>query len=128
MKIKLFTTVFVLLLSALAVQAQKKTEMNSKEIYSLLKKDPKLIVLDVRTPEEFSAGHIKGAINIDVYQQNALTRINKLDRNANYVVYCRTKNRSGVVVEHMMKNGFKTIYHMMDGYSGWSQNKLPVEK
>jgi rhodanese-related sulfurtransferase len=87
-----------------------------------------LIVLDVRTTDEFASGHIKGAINIDIHQPDAKDQINKLDHNAKYIVYCRTKNRSGIVVTHMLQNGFKNIYQMMDGIVGWNQNNLPLSK
>jgi phage shock protein E len=110
------------------LNAQTKMEVNSIQVDSILKTDSKLIVLDVRTRGEFTEGHVRGAINIDFHQPDALDRINKLDKNAKYIVYCRTKNRSGIVVNNMVQNGFKTIYQMMDGIVGWNMNKLPVEK
>jgi rhodanese-related sulfurtransferase len=129
MKIKHFFSIIVFLFFAFAsINAQTKTEVTSTEVNTMLQKESKLIVLDVRTPAEFASGHIKGAINIDVHQPDALDQINKLDRNAKYIVYCRTKNRSGVIVNHMLQNGFKNIFQMMDGMVGWNQNNLPVIK
>ncbi len=86
-----------------------------------------MIILDVRTPAEFNQGHLKGAMNIDFHQAGYMDRINTMDKNARYLVYCRTKNRSGVVVSEMEKSGFKNIYQMTDGFTGWSMNGLPVE-
>jgi rhodanese-related sulfurtransferase len=94
----------------------------------MLQKGSKLIVLDVRSPEEYTDGHIKGAINIDIRQDDAFGKIDKLNRNAKYIVYCRTNHRSGIAVDHMMKSGFKNVYQMMDGFPGWAANKLPVQK
>jgi rhodanese-related sulfurtransferase len=129
MKTKIIIQMLLLLFFTLTtLNAQNKMEVTSTEVDSLLNKNSKFIVLDVRTPEEFADGHVRGAINIDVHQTDALDRINKLDKNAKYIVYCRTKNRSGVVVNNMMQNGFKTIYQMMDGIVGWNLNKLPVVK
>jgi rhodanese-related sulfurtransferase len=108
--------------------AQQITPVTSTETVSLLEKEKSIIILDVRTPEEFSAGHLNNAVNIDVHQPDALAQINKLDKNAKYLVYCRTKNRSGVVVNNMIQNGFKNVYQMTDGYSGWSSNGLPFTK
>jgi rhodanese-related sulfurtransferase len=114
--------------TVLSLHAQTVKEINSSEVGTMLQKNNKIVVLDVRTPGEFISGHIKGAINIDVHQPDAMERISKLDKNATYLVYCRTKNRSGAVVNHMRQNGFKNIVQMMDGMVGWNQNNLPVEK
>ena len=129
MKIKLFTQIMVLLFTSLTViNAQKKIEMNSKEVNTMLQKDKKMIVLDVRTVDEFKEGHLKGAINIDIRQPDALSKIDKLDHNAKYIVHCRTNKRSQIAVDHMTKNGFKIVYQMMDGITGWNQNELPLVK
>lgn len=129
MKIKLFIPIIVLLFSSLTViNAQKKVEVNSKEVNTMVQKDKKLIVLDVRTADEFKEGHLKGAINIDIRQPDALSKIDKLDHNAKYIVHCRTNHRSQIAVEHMVQSGFKTVYQMMDGFSGWNENKLPLVK
>lgn len=129
MRIKLLLpAIFLMLSSFIGVQAQNKIEVNSKQANAQLQKDKKIIVLDVRTPEEFNQGHIKGALNIDVYQSDAISKIDKLNKNTKYLVYCRTRNRSGYVVEHMMKSGFKNVYQMVDGFPGWEVNKLPVQK
>jgi phage shock protein E len=129
MKTKLFIQFIVLLLSSFTIiHAQKKIEVNSKDVKTMLQKDNKLIVLDVRTADEFKEGHIKGAINIDIRQPDALSRIDKLDRNGKYIVHCRTNHRSQTAVDHMVQKNFKTIYQMMDGITGWNENGLPLEK
>jgi rhodanese-related sulfurtransferase len=129
MKIKFLIPVLFMLLSTFtALEAQTKKEVNSKQASVLLQKDSKLIVLDVRTPEEFKEGHIKGAINIDIRQEDAFSKIDKLNRTAKYLVYCRTNHRSGMAVDHMMQSGFKNVYQMMDGFPGWAANKLAVQK
>lgn len=122
---KTFFTTILLLFSFIALNAQIK-EVNSKEVASMIKKDNKWVVLDVRTADEFNARHIKGAINIDIRQPDALRKIDKLDRNARYIVHCRTNHRSKIAVDHMVQSGFKTVYQMMDGMNGWDENKLPV--
>ncbi|MDD4970283.1 MAG: rhodanese-like domain-containing protein [Paludibacter sp.] len=129
MKIRILIPVLLLFLSTFTVlEAQTKTEVNSKQASVLLQKDSKLIVLDVRTPEEFKEGHIKGAINIDIRQEDAFSKIDKLNKNAKYLVYCRTNHRSGLAVDHMLQNGFSNVYQMMDGFPGWAANKLAIQK
>lgn len=129
MKTKLLLPVLALLFcSFTTITAQNKASVNSKQVSSMLLKDKKIIVLDVRTAEEFSYGHIKGALNIDIRQPDAFSKIDKLNKNAKYIVHCRTNHRSGIAVNHMIQSGFKNIYQMMDGWSGWSINDLPVQK
>ncbi|HOT13365.1 MAG TPA: rhodanese-like domain-containing protein [Bacteroidales bacterium] len=129
MKIKALIAIVTLFISTFAtLTAQSPIESNSMEVSTMLKKDKKLVVLDVRTAGEFQAGHVKGAVNIDVTQQGALEKINKLDRKARYIVYCRTSRRSKIATDHMVQNGFKTVYQMMDGFSGWTANNLEVVK
>ena len=131
MKAKIYFSMFltlVLSVTTLTAQSNAKIEVNSTEVSAMLKKNSKLIVLDVRTVDEFNEGHIKGAVNMDVRQSDFQTKVNKLDKNAKYIVHCRTNHRSTMAVEMMVKSGFKTIYQMMDGFSGWSANGLPVTK
>ena len=129
MKTRILIPVLFLLLSSLAsINAQTRTEVNSKQASVLIQKDSKLIVLDVRTLEEFKEGHIKGAINIDIRQEDAFSKIDKLNRNAKYLVYCRTNHRSGMAVDHMMQSGFRNVTQMMDGFPDWAANKLAVQK
>ena len=129
MKTKLLLPVIALLFcSFTTITAQNKVSASSKQVSSMLLKDKKIIVLDVRTAEEFSYGHIKGALNIDIRQPDAFSKIDKLNKNAKYIVHCRTNHRSGIAVNHMIQSEFKNIYQMMDGWSGWSMNNLPVQK
>ena len=129
MKFKFIALILVLILSSFtSIDAQNKIEVNSKKVNKMIRRDKKLIVLDVRTAEEFNEGHIKGAINIDIRQPDALEKIDKLDHNAKYIVHCRTNHRSKTASDHMIQSGFKTVYQMMDGITGWNQNKLPVVK
>jgi rhodanese-related sulfurtransferase len=74
-------------------------------------------ILDVRTPEEYQAGHIDGAVMIPI--QVIESEMAKLDKDKTYLVYCRSGNRSQQASEILSENGFKQIYNMSDGYSEW---------
>jgi rhodanese-related sulfurtransferase len=128
MNTKYIFTFLLFVLFAGMVNAQQVKQISSANVPAMLKNDKKLVILDVRTPAEFKEGHIKGAINIDIRQPDAFGQIDKLDHKAKYIVHCRTNHRSQVAVDHMVKNGFKTVYQMMDGSVGWGQNGLPMEK
>ena len=121
-------SLLMLIASLGMMSAQTVKQLNSPEVSQLLKKNPKIVVLDVRTPEEFAMGHIKGAKNIDIRQSDFYARVDKLTKNVTYLVYCRTNHRSGMAVEYMSQHGFANIYQMMDGFPGWAANNLLYEK
>ena len=70
------------------------------------------VVVDVRTPSEYAAGHIEGAVNIDVEAPTFDTEIAKLDKNATYAVYCHSGRRSGLATDAMGKAGFTHVYNL----------------
>jgi len=67
------------------------------------------IIIDVRTTEEFAAGHLDGALNYNVEDGTLEQALPSLDPNANYVVYCRSGRRSAVALDLMKENGFTQI-------------------
>lgn len=87
---------------------------------------PGWVILDVRTPAEFSAGHLTGASNIDFEGADFGTRIGALDHDGTYVVYCRTGNRSGQATALMHERGFRHVYNVTGGITAWQQAGLPV--
>ena len=80
---------------------------------------PGVIVLDVRTPEEFASGHIANAVNINLADPAFATEVAKLDKNATVAVYCRSGNRSGVATDQMADLGFVDMYDMQGGILDW---------
>jgi rhodanese-related sulfurtransferase len=85
-----------------------------------------LVVLDVRTPDEFASGHLSGASNIDFYASDFKAQIDALDKSATYVVYCHSGNRSGQATTIMKDLGFQTVYNVEGGINAWEQAGLPV--
>ncbi len=71
--------------------------------------DSNTIVIDVRTPSEYSEGHLDGAVNIDVQDANFGTILGQLPTDGEYVVYCRSGNRSAKAVEIMKAAGFTNV-------------------
>lgn len=76
-------------------------------------------LVDVRTAEEFAAGHLPGAVNIDLQADDFAREVAELDPEATYAVYCRTDNRSGQAVEVMLEQGFTGVYHLDGGIETW---------
>lgn len=67
------------------------------------------MIIDVRTPEEFAAGHLDGAVLIDIKDASFDSKISELDTEVEYVIYCRSGNRSAQAVERMRALGFVNL-------------------
>ncbi len=80
------------------------------------------ILLDVRTPDEFSSGYIKNAINLDFYSETFQNDILSIDKNLPIVLYCRTNNRSTKTANILKENGFKEISVLEGGITDWVKN------
>ena len=82
-----------------------------------------LILLDVRTPAEFSNGKIEGARNLDVQSPDFVEQLNKLDKNAEYGIYCALGRRSAFAIDKMKSMGFTRLYDLGGGYNAWMSEK-----
>ncbi len=88
--------------------------------------DGGVTLLDVRTPEEFAAGHIAGAENIDFYASDFADRLGGLDHGGRYVVYCKSGNRSGQATVMMAQGGFASVTDVDGGFDAWETAGLPT--
>ncbi|MBU3645809.1 MAG: rhodanese-like domain-containing protein [Candidatus Nanopelagicaceae bacterium] len=77
--------------------------------------EPGVVIVDVRTPEEFAAGHLQGAVNLDVSAATFDSQISALDKNVAYAVYCRSGNRSTIAVGKMSDAGFTNLFNFNKG-------------
>ena len=66
-------------------------------------------LIDVRTPEDFADGHLKGATNIDFNGPDFAEKISELDKDGEYTLYCRSGRRSGLALEAMKAAGFTKV-------------------
>ena len=83
--------------------------------------DKKGAILDVRTLEEFEISRIPNSKNIDFYNpQNFMLEIEKLDKDNNYYVYCRTGVRSANSCALMKELGFKNTFNLVGGIVEWN--------
>lgn len=91
--------------------------LSGNDFISKYKNTPNAVLVDVRTPSEFDAGHIPSAINIDYENSNFESEIKKLDPAKIYFVYCRSGNRSSKAIVDMKIAGIKNIYDLKGGIS-----------
>ncbi len=92
----------------------------------LLEQDKTAMLLDVRTPDEFNAGHIEGAENIDFKSPDFVEKISNLAKDKHYVVYCGSGKRSGKATAKMEELGFTRITDVDGGTTAWSAANLPL--
>jgi len=94
----------------------------------LEQKDPDLVVLDVRTADEFAAGHVPGARNIS--HELLASRIDELAtaRDKQVVLYCRSGRRTLLAEDVLRKAGFRRLGHLEGDYLAWEAEKRPVER
>ncbi|MBZ0207994.1 MAG: rhodanese-like domain-containing protein [Flavobacteriales bacterium] len=115
--------IFLLLIPfALATHAQANgTSLDVKAFKAAVERNDALL-LDVRTPEEFNAGHIEGAANIDWNAGTLLKDVSGIDKSLPVLLYCEVGGRSGQAMEAMMKAGFTDVHDLAGGFSAWQRN------
>ena len=89
-------------------------------------KDPKIVVVDIRTPEEFAKGHIKGAVNINMNSKDFSEKLGKLERDKTYIMHCRSGGRSASSLPVWKRLGFKNVLHLSSGTLGWVKAGQPL--
>lgn len=85
-------------------------------------------LIDVRTPEEFAAGHLPNAQNIDVFDEDFRKGFSKFDKNAPLYVYCRSGNRSAKAQSILKEMGFVKVINLEGGFMAWESAGKSVEK
>ncbi|MEC7863981.1 MAG: thioredoxin domain-containing protein [Bacteroidota bacterium] len=77
------------------------------------------IIIDVRTLQEFSSGHIKDATNIDFYADDFTDKLKVVRKDVPIYVYCRSGGRSSLAASKMEKLGFTKVYNLVGGIGAW---------
>ena len=91
-------------------------------------KSPDIYLVDVRTPEEYAGGHIEGAHNLDVNNDNFKAEAEKtLPKDKEIAVYCGSGKRSAKAAGELTELGFKVL-NLEGGLAEWNENNLPVVK
>ncbi|MEM9548471.1 MAG: rhodanese-like domain-containing protein [Bacteroidota bacterium] len=96
-------------------------DVNVSEAKTMIAEKKDLVILDVRTPEETAQGIIEGAMIIDIHDPEFDKKINILNKEKPYLVYCRSGGRSVTASNKMIEAGFKDIFNLEGGYRAWSK-------
>lgn len=93
-----------------------------------LSSDNNAVIIDVRTPEEWSEGIIPNAQMIDIYEgPGFIYKLDELDKSKNYYVYCKAGGRSAQACQIMQQLGFENTYNLMGGFMQWQGDVASVE-
>jgi rhodanese-related sulfurtransferase len=94
--------------------------INASE-FEKLRSDKQNTVLDVRTAREFAAGHVPGAVNIDVNSPEFETKVGALDPARTYLVHCAAGVRSAKACDKLSKLKFEHLYNLEGGMKAWEK-------
>ena len=121
---RILPVIALFILTALSCEAQQKETVkliSQEEAKTALAEKEDIILLDVRTPEEFDEGAIEGAKNINFFDEDFAEQVNQFDKNKPVYIYCKSGNRSAKAAKQLQEMGFKEIYDIEGGYMNWEK-------
>lgn len=101
------------------VEKSSISEDVDAEQFKTLIAEGDVIIIDVRTADEYSGGKIENAVNIDFYSSDFKQKLESLDKSTSYLVYCAAGGRSGKAKNLMYDLGFTEVYNLLGGYGNW---------
>ena len=113
-------------LSASLCLAAGATNVTSRQAKELMAGNGRLLLLDVRTPEEYRQAHLKGALLIPLAELGG--RLREIPQRRPLLVYCSVGARSVAAAALLASKGYREIYQMSDGLVGWYKNGFPLER
>ena len=130
-------TLAVSMITMTACNAQSSGDASAREgVYQVLNVDEyekqisgdEVLIVDVRTPNEYKSGHIEGAVLVDVTEGSFDQKIQEYDKNQPVYIYCRSGSRSANAMRKMKAMGFTEVYDLRGGVMNWSKNGKPLVK
>lgn len=123
----LFLTLLLTLVCLMPLEALAQKDITSAEARELIASPPDgLIILDIRTPDEYRAGHIPNARNLDFFSPRFEFHLAELPKNTPILLYCRSGNRSSQALEYFEEASLGPLYHLAKGFKQWQQEGMPV--
>lgn len=125
---KKIITCLLTVLGLTSACGQGKYENVDVKGFAELIADSSVVILDVRTANEYAGGHIQGAINIDYYQSDFVEKaIAMLPKDKTIAIYCRSGKRSASAADKLSVEGYKLV-NLKGGIMAWTTEGLPVTK
>jgi rhodanese-related sulfurtransferase len=101
------------------------TPTDASKLIEKYKDDPNFIIIDVRTPNEFSDEHIENAKNIDFLSTDFEKQLEKMDKEKKCIVYCASGHRGAKAMKKMKNLGFMEVYNIEGGFILYSIKNPP---
>jgi rhodanese-related sulfurtransferase len=115
-----------LLLAAGMARAAGHQDITAVQARSLLAAKKNMVLLDVRTPDEFRQARLAGALLIPINEVER--RIGEIPKGRPILVYCAVGSRSALVARFLAARGYGEVYNMTDGIVGWYRNGYAIER
>jgi thioredoxin len=116
---------FVIIFIVFSCNAQTAVQTIDVTSYSeKIKATPNAQILDVRTPEEYTTGHIENSDNVDFLSNSFVLKTDKYDKTKPVFVYCKSGGRSAKASEKLTQLGFTTVYNLDGGMLKWESAGL----
>ena len=117
--------VLILFFVFISCQNNKKFDLLDYKEFKKQVENTNVQLFDVRTPEEYTMGHIEGAINVDFKNDEVFVSFfNDLNKSDTIYLYCRSGNRSKKSADKLISLGFQKIYDLDGGFIEWNLNEL----
>jgi len=103
-------------------------DISPKETHQMIQEygqDQNLVVLDVKTKQEYLENHLSGSKLIDFFSSSFRDDLFRLDKNKIYIVICKIGVRSEIAMKLMKKMGFKEVYNVLGGDNRWFAEEIP---
>ncbi len=98
---------------------RKTQDINFEEMKRIIKENKDVVLLDVRSRQEFKEGHLKNAINIPLYEIKKKAQIILKNKSCIIIVYCISGQRSKKAAIELQKSGFQNIYNLKNGIENY---------
>lgn len=109
-----------------AAVTQELTNVDPARAAEIIEQGGDVVILDIRTPEEYAGGKLDGALNIDFYASDFSAQLDQLDKDSHYLVYCRSGNRSGQAMPVFEQLGFAKVDNLQGGIVAWYEQGYSV--
>lgn len=119
------TTLLLLALLSGCAQADWK-EVSGQELVQRQAAGEKVLVIDVRSPDEFAAGHVPGAINVPVDSLTGNEAVLRDWKQKPVVLYCKSGRRAAMAASALEKQGFVRLEHLTGDIGGWQAQGRPM--
>jgi len=126
---KVILIIFVFCSVLNSQDVKQKEDVTCKQAYELIEKhksDSNFVIIDFRPETKYNKAHIKNALFLDVFSENADKWLSILDKEKIYLIYCTIGHRSKIALKKMKNLNFKNLYHLYEGLTTWEKEGYKI--